>query len=112
VFFVLGIRRKAQKLATVFAVCGVCHTPAAQTVNRLRTFFTVFFIPLIPLASRYYTTCTMCGQSVKITREAAEHLVASTQAQVSTQTPYPMPTSGQQMPPPPPPPVEIQGPQS
>jgi hypothetical protein len=114
VFFIFGIRRKATRLATVFAVCALCHTPAAQAVTRVRTFFTLFFVPLIPLGSSYRTTCTFCGRSVKITREAADQLVAGAHAQVPTSPP----------PPPPPPqmgtqwdaslplpsPTEIQGP--
>jgi hypothetical protein len=44
-------------------------------VSRIRTFFSLFFIPVVPLGSSYRTTCTMCGRSVKITRETAEHIV-------------------------------------
>jgi hypothetical protein len=101
VFFIFGIRRKASRLATVFAVCSLCHTPAAQAVTRVRTFFTLFFVPLIPLGSRYRTTCTFCGRSVKITKEGADHLVASANAQAQA------PTS---VPPPPPPPPQMSGP--
>jgi hypothetical protein len=74
---IFGIKRRAYRLATVFALCGLCQTPAAQAVTRVRTFFSLFFIPVIPLSSTYRTTCTMCGGSVKVTKEAAERLVAS-----------------------------------
>ena len=74
---IFGVKRKTYRLATVLAVCGLCHTPAAQAVTRVRTFFSLFFIPVVPLANHYRTTCTMCGQSVKITKEHADHLVAS-----------------------------------
>ena len=87
--FIFGIRRKAYRLATVFAVCGLCHTPAAQAVVRVRTFFSLFFVPLIPLANRYRTTCTMCGQSTTITREAADALVAGAHAQAAAPPPPP-----------------------
>lgn len=89
-FFIFGIRRRASRLATVFAVCSLCHTPAAQAVTRVRTFFTLFFVPLIPLGSRYRTTCTFCGRSVKITRDGADHLVAGANAQTRTSG-YPPP---------------------
>jgi hypothetical protein len=100
-FLLFGIRRKAQRLATVFAVCVSCHTPAAQAVTRVRTFFTLFFIPLIPLGTKYRTTCTMCGQSVSITKETADNLVAGAQAQAAAAN------SGPGAPPPgfPPPPA-------
>ncbi len=95
-FFIFGIRRRAARLATVFAVCSLCNTPAAQAVTRVRTFFTLFFVPLIPLGSRYRTTCTFCGRSVKITRDAADHLVASANVQAATSGPLPPPMQGLQ----------------
>jgi hypothetical protein len=76
---IFGIRRKQYRLATVFAVCSVCHSPAAQAVVRVRAFFTLFFLPVIPLGHTYRTTCTMCGRSVKVAKESAEHLVATAQ---------------------------------
>jgi hypothetical protein len=101
VFFIFGIRRKASRLATVFFVCTLCHTPAAQAVTRVRTFFTLFFVPLIPLGSSYRTTCTFCGRSVKITKDGADQLVASANAQAQTSPPPPPPAFSS-----PPPPVE------
>jgi len=81
-FFILfGLRRRAQRLGTVLQLCSRCHTPAAQSVIRVRTFFTLFFVPLIPLGSKYRATCTLCGSTVSIPKEQAGQLVASVQAQ-------------------------------
>ncbi len=95
---IFGIKRKAYRLATVFAVCTVCHTPAAQAVSRLRTFFSLFFVPVVPLTSTYRTTCTMCGGSVKVTKEAALALVAGAQQQAASASGgapvAPLPTPG------------------
>jgi hypothetical protein len=80
-FFILfGIRRRAQRLGTVLQLCSRCHASAAQSVIRVRTFFTLFFVPLIPLGSKYRATCTMCGSTVSIPKEQASQLVASVQA--------------------------------
>jgi zinc-ribbon family len=87
VFILFGIRRKAQRLAVVLSLCASCHTPAAQAITRIRTFFTLFFIPVIPLGSTYRTTCTMCGATFRVTKEQAEQLVGSAQAQA--RSPYP-----------------------
>jgi hypothetical protein len=65
-------------MVNVFAMCGICHTPAAQAVARVRTFFTFFFIPLIPLGSKYRSTCTLCGGTISLTKEQAEAAVEST----------------------------------
>lgn len=70
-FLIFGIKRKAQRIASVFALCGSCRTPAAQVVVRIRVFFSLFFVPIIPLGSTYRSTCTMCGRTVRITKEAA-----------------------------------------
>ena len=78
---IFGIRRRGYRIATVFAICGQCHTPAAQAIVRVKTFFTFFFIPLIPLGAKYRSTCTMCGTVVNLTKEQAETGVQQAQAQ-------------------------------
>src|ERR1035437_7917174 len=72
-----GLRRKSSRLATLFVMCGYCHTPAAHALIRTRRYFTLFFVPLIPLGTKYFTTCTMCGHATLVTREAADQYVAS-----------------------------------
>lgn len=105
---VIGIRRKAYRLATVFALCALCSRPAAQAVTRIRTFFSLFFIPVVPLGSSYRSTCTLCGHGVRINKEDAETLVALARgaADQPGPAPYPapaMPPAPPVMPPTPPP---------
>ena len=76
---IFGVRRRGDRMVNVFAMCGICHTPAAQAVTRVRTFFTFFFIPLIPLGSKFRSTCTLCGGTISLTKEQAEAAVASAQ---------------------------------
>ena len=35
------------------------ETPAAQAVTRVPWYFTLFFIPVVPLGGKYVVTCTM-----------------------------------------------------
>jgi zinc-ribbon family len=72
-----GFRRRAARLATIFVMCGACRTPAAHALTRTRRYFTLFFIPVIPLGSKYFTTCTMCGHGTQITKEGADHYRAA-----------------------------------
>jgi hypothetical protein len=72
-----GFRRKSARLATIFVMCARCHTPAAHALHRTRRYFTLFFIPLIPLGTKYFSTCTMCGQVTQITKEGADQYLAS-----------------------------------
>jgi hypothetical protein len=72
-----GFRRKSSRLATVFVLCAHCQTPAAHALTRTRRFFTLFFIPVLPLGTKYFTTCTMCGHVTRITKEGADQYLAS-----------------------------------
>jgi hypothetical protein len=93
-----GIRRKASRLGVVFMMCSSCHTPAAHSITRVRKYFTLFFIPLIPLGDKFATSCTMCGYGARISKEAADHYVSMAQQAVpgaSTATEMAGPSTGQ-----------------
>jgi hypothetical protein len=92
VLLIFGVRRRGYRMVNVFAMCGTCHTPAAHAVVRVKTFFTFFFIPLIPLGSKYRSTCTMCGAVSNLTKEQADAAVATAQ-QAQAGGPPPMPAA-------------------
>ena len=71
---IFGFKRKARRIGSVFALCGSCRTPAAQVVVRIKVFFSLFFVPVIPLGSSYRSTCAMCGHTSRITKEAATQI--------------------------------------
>jgi hypothetical protein len=73
---IFGIKRIVHRLATVFAMCAQCGSPAAQVVARRSTWFSLFFIPVVPLGSKYFSTCTLCGVATALQKEHALHLVA------------------------------------
>jgi len=88
VFIIFGISRKVARMATVFALCAFCHTPAAQVVTRVRSHFSLFFIPIIPMGTQYRATCTLCGTTSEISAEEAEQAVrAATLHQAAVQAP-------------------------
>lgn len=93
-FFIFGIKRMGRRLATVFAMCGQCHSPAAQVIVRRATWFTLFFIPVIPLGSKYVSTCTLCGASIRIDKEQALHMVAVSQQSPAPSSPLTAPPAG------------------
>jgi hypothetical protein len=82
VLIIFGLKRRAHRLATIFALCLSCQTPAAQVLVSVRTFFSLFFIPVIPLGTKYRTTCTMCGNATIVSSEYADRLMATAPAQV------------------------------
>ncbi len=71
-----GIRVSSMVLATFGYVCETCGTGAMhQLVKRVRK-FTLFFIPLFPVGTRYLDTCTACGRVLQVPREDAEAAAA------------------------------------
>ena len=74
---IFGTSRKLFQLAVVTLVCGVCGNPAAHAVRKRVLRFSLFFVPLFPLApAKFSTQCTFCGAEKELDREHAEGLVA------------------------------------
>ncbi|OIV36348.1 hypothetical protein BIV57_16795 [Mangrovactinospora gilvigrisea] len=69
-----GTRTTILTLAMLNFVCGNCGNPAAHSVKRRLTKFTLFFIPLFPIASSYFTQCTFCGTTSRVTKEQAQQM--------------------------------------
>ena len=92
-----GWRRYAQTIAMITFVCGYCGNPAAQSLRKLVTKFTLFFVPLFPVHRRFEVQCTFCGATGKVTKEQAEAMRAQSQGPAAPQQQPPMqfPQAGQ-----------------
>ncbi|MGM1064715.1 zinc-ribbon domain-containing protein [Saccharothrix sp. Mg75] len=73
---IFGFRTKVFVLAMVALLCPRCGQQAAHAVHRSVTKFTLFFVPLFPVRSRYSTQCTYCGAANRVTKEQAGRLAA------------------------------------
>ncbi|MFJ9354325.1 zinc-ribbon domain-containing protein [Streptomyces mirabilis] len=73
---IFGTRGYLYQLAIMTLVCGRCGNPSAHTLRKRVTKFTLFFVPLFPISSKYATQCTFCGAEQKATKEQAEQLQA------------------------------------
>ncbi|WP_344402982.1 zinc-ribbon domain-containing protein [Streptomyces longisporus] len=71
---IFGTKGYLYQLAILTLVCGGCGNPAAHTLRKRVVKFTLFFVPLFPISTRYATQCTFCGTEQKITKEQAEQL--------------------------------------
>lgn len=71
-----GTRRYVQQLLMTMLVCNNCHNPAAHALRKFTTKFTLFFVPLFPISSRYQLQCTYCGFASELGKEQSEALVA------------------------------------
>jgi hypothetical protein len=72
--FIFGTRRTVAQLAMVVLTCANCRRTAANAVLKTVTKFTLFFIPLFPVRTRYATQCTACGFHQGIDKGQAEQL--------------------------------------
>jgi uncharacterized Zn finger protein len=73
VFVIFGYRTRIAILATLSYICETCGVSAAHRVVRRRRWFTLFFIPVIPLGpGRYTDTCINCGRVLRLTKEQAD----------------------------------------
>ena len=75
-FLLLGTSVRRALLVTVVFICGYCDKNVPQRVEKLATKFTLFFVPLFTVSSRYTNQCTNCGGVTDLTREQADRAVA------------------------------------
>ncbi|WP_320782707.1 zinc-ribbon domain-containing protein [Streptomyces sp. CRN 30] len=73
---IFGTKGYLYQLAILTLVCGACGNPAAHALRKRVTKFTLFFVPLFPVSTKYATQCTFCGAERKLDRAEAERLQA------------------------------------
>lgn len=73
-FFIFGLSTKLHRLGAPILTCRNCGNTVAQVMSRRVTRFTLFFIPLIPIRTRYVMQCTACGATYEVSRDQADHL--------------------------------------
>ncbi|WP_028805888.1 zinc-ribbon domain-containing protein [Streptomyces sp. 142MFCol3.1] len=66
------------RLAILMLTCRHCGNPAAHTVTKYVTKFTLFFVPLFPISTRSAIQCTFCGMEQVVPNEWAEQSQAQT----------------------------------
>jgi endogenous inhibitor of DNA gyrase (YacG/DUF329 family) len=54
--------------------CSYCNQTTIWQLCIKRTWFTLFFIPIIPYAKTYEATCPSCGSYVELTEEQFEKM--------------------------------------
>ena len=70
-----GTRRRADVIALVTFVCRFCDKNVPQRVVKIVNRFTVFFVPLFPVSTRFANECSNCGGTTEISREQADEAV-------------------------------------
>lgn len=64
-----------KKLGGVFQrTCTYCNVTSIWQLCIVRTWFTLFFIPIIPYKKTYCIICPNCGSYIKLTQEQFEKI--------------------------------------
>ena len=76
---IFGIRAKAYPLGWVAGLCHVCGRAGKLMLVREVTKLSVFFIPLLPLGTKYAVECQnpACRSRTRIGRREADRLQAA-----------------------------------
>ncbi|MFI0241018.1 zinc-ribbon domain-containing protein [Streptomyces sp. NPDC016845] len=80
---IFGTRGYVFQLAVLTLVCGNCGNSTAHTLRKHVTKFTLFFIPLFPVSTKFRTQCTLCGVEHQIGKERADAMLARPAAPAS-----------------------------
>ncbi|QQQ80546.1 zinc-ribbon domain-containing protein [Saccharothrix sp. 6-C] len=71
---IFGFRTKVFVLTVLTLLCPRCGNQAAHPLHRSATKFTLFFIPLFPVRTKYTTQCTFCGVTNRLSKDEANRL--------------------------------------
>jgi zinc-ribbon family len=79
-FFLIGIRTKAKAIAQQERACTKCLRPTMQAIVQTKKWFTLFFVPVIPLCGNFFARCGVCGLNAKCTSELKDQLAIKAMA--------------------------------
>jgi uncharacterized Zn finger protein len=77
-FFLFGTRRNAKMLAQIERPCTKCQRSTVHAVVQTKRWFTLFFIPVIPLGSTLAMRCNLCGLVQQASPELKTQIEAKT----------------------------------
>ena len=83
IIFGWGHQTMKQYGATLPIKCSNCNNSVFLHLVQTRTWFTLFFIPVIPYESKHYLLCEVCGQGIELTGEQIEGAKELNQATLS-----------------------------
>jgi hypothetical protein len=74
--FLFGVRRKEKPIGQVERPCSKCARATVHMALEYRSWFTLFFIPVIPFGTSYLTRCNLCGMKYKTSEELKSKISA------------------------------------
>ena len=81
-----GFRDTDKELGTVdYLHCNRCNNDSNWRLQRTTSWFTLFFIPVIPYRRVYYVYFPICHWTTEIPKEEAKRIMARNEAATITQ---------------------------
>jgi DNA-directed RNA polymerase subunit RPC12/RpoP len=69
---IIGFGVTETLLSTLVYACETCGNHAAHQLSRQRRRFSLFFIPLFSVGTKYLDSCMACGRVIEVSKEQAE----------------------------------------
>jgi hypothetical protein len=79
-FFLFGFRTKAKAIAQQERACTKCVRPTMHAIVETKKWFTLFFIPVIPLGGNLFVRCGVCGLNTKCAAELKDQIAIKAMA--------------------------------
>ena len=78
--FLFGLRTKAKPTGQLEYPCSKCARTTMHTSIESKRWFTLFFIPVIPLGGNHLIRCNLCGLTLKCSPELKDQLALKAKA--------------------------------
>jgi len=69
---IIGVGVTEALLATLVFTCEACGNHAAHRLIKRSRKFSLFFIPLFSVGTKYLDSCTACGRIIEVSKVQAE----------------------------------------
>jgi len=86
--FIFGSRRNRRNIGQLIHACPGCRQNAYFTYVRFSSWFTLFFIPCIPLGSNTIALCNMCGFQQPVQNAWADQAIRAEAQRLAAAPPY------------------------
>ena len=73
-FILFGTKGSVKFAGAYWGKCKICDEESAISVFNIRTYFTLFFIPVIPINSKKLARCNNCGQERLMDKEESKDI--------------------------------------
>ena len=69
---IIGFGVTETLLSTLVFTCETCGSHAPHQLTKQSRKFSLFFIPLLSVATKFLDACTACGRIIEVSKEQAE----------------------------------------